>query len=354
MKSIKLKALVVCSVLLMGSLYAGIELKWGLSSRQGLRSTMEDRHVHILEFGGKKDDAFFGVYDGHGGTTAARYTEKNLHKNFLNATGNTKNRFKSAFRKTDDDFEDYYFDSNFDDDYFSLEERSGTTVLVAYFKKNKLHLSWSGDSRAVLEMDGMVAYATEDHKPFSEKDRIEKAGYSVIAKKSKPTDEPFWTIPLMKKEEWEKAVANKPKHKGNGYEYYLSADVNSVLIMKGYMNVSRGIGDRQLKTNFPEMIIVDPDIKIDIELTKKHGFLILACDGVWDVLSNKEAIEIVAKALAENKTSVKTDPRGLEKGEEDGNDVGVQYAARRLRDKAFEKGSRDNISVIVVKFEWKQ
>ena len=71
-------------------------------------------------------------------------------------------------------------------------------------------------------------------------------------------------------------------------------------------------------------------------------------------MSNKEAIEIVAKALAENKTSVKTDPRGLEKGEEDGNDVGVQYAARRLRDKAFEKGSRDNISVIVVKFVWKK
>jgi len=67
MKNIKFKALIICSALLMSSLYAELELKWGLSARQGKRYKMEDRHVHILNFGGKKDDSFFGVYDGHGG-----------------------------------------------------------------------------------------------------------------------------------------------------------------------------------------------------------------------------------------------------------------------------------------------
>ena len=101
------------------------------------------------------------------------------------------------------------------------------------------------------------------------------------------------------------------------------------------------------------MTIVDPDIKADIELTKKHGFLILACDGVWDVLSNEDAVKIVDTALAKNKTSIVHDPKNVsEKGEEDGNDVGVRYAARSLRDAAYKKGSKDNISVIVVKFAW--
>ena len=345
MKNITLlKVLVACSVLLMGSLYADIELKWGLSSRQGLRSTMEDRHVHILEFGGKKDDAFFGVYDGHGGTTAARYTEKNLHKNFLNATGNTKNRFKSAFRKTDDDFEDYYFDS---------EDRSGTTVLVAYFNGDKLNIAWSGDSRAVLEMDGKISYATDDHNPLSEKERIEKAGYPVVIWQKGPDCKLFSGIALMKKQVWENKVKNAgiSKHKGNGYEYYFSNDI-APLIKGSRINTARSIGDIYIKERWKDAVIAKPDIEVNIDLTKKYGFLILACDGVWDVLSNKEAIKVVAKSLAENKTSVKADPRGLEEGEEGGNDVGVQYAARRLRDKALEKGSTDNTSVIVVKFVW--
>jgi len=170
MKNITLKALVVCSVLLMGPLHAGIELKWGLSSRQGKRGTMEDRHVHILEFGREKDEAFFGVYDGHGGTEAAIYVKDKLHENFLRRTRgyDIEMRFKSSFRKTDADF-------------LELKKKSGTAVVVAYFRQNKLNLAWSGDSRAVLEMAGAVGYETKDHKPFSDKDRIEKAGYAVIA-----------------------------------------------------------------------------------------------------------------------------------------------------------------------------
>ncbi len=254
-------------------------------------------------------------------------------------------RFKNAFHKTDDDF-------------LKLEKKSGSTIVVVYFRENKLYLAWSGDSRAVLEMSGAVGYATKDHKPFSDKDRIEKAGYPVIAWQDSPADKPFWTIPLMKNDQWKKSVVNISKQKGNGYEYYFYNDIKHILHVdlggRGQLNVPRAIGDKILKRDFPGMTIVDPDIKTDIELTKKHGFLILACDGVWDVLSNEEAIQIVGWALKKNNKSIKPDPRDLEEREEDGNDVGVQYAARKLRDKAFKKGSTDNISVIIVKFMWTQ
>jgi len=58
MKNIKFKALIICSALLMNSLYAELKIKWGLSARQGDRRSMEDKHAHILNFGGKKDDFF--------------------------------------------------------------------------------------------------------------------------------------------------------------------------------------------------------------------------------------------------------------------------------------------------------
>src|SRR5690554_988801 len=47
------------------------------------RQTMEDEHVAITPFGGSDCQAFFGVYDGHGGRQIASYVASNLHKNIL-------------------------------------------------------------------------------------------------------------------------------------------------------------------------------------------------------------------------------------------------------------------------------
>ena len=58
-------------------------------------------------------------------------------------------------------------------------------------------------------------------------------------------------------------------------------------------------------------------------------FVILACDGVWDVLSNQQACDCVSKALEQ--------PHG-----------NADSAARALVSEAFRAGSDDNISVIIV------
>lgn len=41
---------------------------FAVSAMQGWRITMEDAHAAELCFTGDPDSAFFGVYDGHGGT----------------------------------------------------------------------------------------------------------------------------------------------------------------------------------------------------------------------------------------------------------------------------------------------
>ena len=60
-----------------------------------------------------------------------------------------------------------------------------------------------------------------------------------------------------------------------------------------------------------------------IQLTDEDTFIIIACDGVWDVLSEQDAVDLIASEL---------DPL---------------TAAKLIRDRAFELESTDNISVIV-------
>lgn len=43
-----------------------------------------------------------------------------------------------------------------------------------------------------------------------------------------------------------------------------------------------------------------PDIVID-EITEDHEFILLACDGIWDVLSNEEVVDFVRGRLAERR-----------------------------------------------------
>eukprot|EP00882_Tetradesmus_deserticola_P005575 GHRQ01005870.1.p2 GENE.GHRQ01005870.1~~GHRQ01005870.1.p2 ORF type:complete len:124 (+),score=44.00 GHRQ01005870.1:1198-1569(+) len=91
----------------------------------------------------------------------------------------------------------------------------------------------------------------------------------------------------------------------------------------GVLAVSRAFGDRPLK----RYVIPTPDIK-DEQLTSEDDCLILASDGLWDVVSNQDAVAIV-KDIAE-----------------------ADKAARRLVDEAYQRGSNDNISCVVLKFRF--
>ncbi len=215
----------------------------------------------------------------------------------------------------------------------------------------KLHLGWLGDSRAVLEKNGKLSYETPDHKPFTDKARIEKnTQCPVIAWKEKKGDDPFWTLVTANKNEWNEEVKSISVQKDSSYNYYLANDILPVLDCFGWLNVPRSIGDKKNKRDYPGLISVEADTKT-IQLSDKNSFLALVCDGVCDVLSSKDIVDIVTKAFKENITSINSDPRKPEElCEEDGNDIRCLHAARRLRDEAFEKGSTDNISAMIIKF----
>ncbi|KAI1721516.1 protein phosphatase 2C domain-containing protein [Ditylenchus destructor] len=130
---------------------------------------------------------------------------------------------------------------------------SGATACVALLFENKVIVANVGDSRAVLCRDGHATELSVDHKPedISEKERIEKAGGCV------------------------------------------SEDGR----VNGGLNLSRALGDHFYKRNADipmedQMITAVPDI-LEIELTDKDTWLIVACDGIWNSMSSQEVVDFV-------------------------------------------------------------
>ena len=125
--------------------------------------------------------------------------------------------------------------------------------------------------------------------------------------------------------------------------------------------MSRSFGDTQFKQpNSAAGKLIDggavsgePEI-FNIKISRDIKFLILACDGVWDVISNEKAAQIVARELNKKDTAINIlsdHDLMLEESEISGNSQNALNAAIELRDAAYLKESTDNISVIVINLE---
>lgn len=90
----------------------------------------------------------------------------------------------------------------------------------------------------------------------------------------------------------------------------------------GILAVSRAFGDKQLNP----YVTCQPEIQTFDVNSPQNKFLIIACDGVWDVITDEEACSLIQSI------------------------ANPEEAAKVLRDTALTKGSQDNISVIVLRF----
>jgi serine/threonine protein phosphatase PrpC len=76
--------------------------------------------------------------------------------------------------------------------------------------------------------------------------------------------------------------------------------------VNGSLNLSRALGDLEYKqvSHLPpeeQMVTANPEVR-KLRLTPDDEFLILACDGIWDVLTNEEAVAFVRSRLLAGKT----------------------------------------------------
>lgn len=305
---------------------------WGFTSICGRRPEMEDDFVAIPQFlrvpsqilkaesvtNGMNRDLtahFYGVYDGHGGCQVANYCRERMHLALAEEIekakscireGNIrhdwqelwKKAFSNCFIKVDAEIGGVCNGVNDSDNKPIAPETVGSTAVVAVVSPTHIIVANSGDSRAVLYRGKHPMPLSVDHKPDREDEhaRIEAAGGKVI--------------------QW------------NG---------SRVL---GVLAMSRSIGDRYLKP----WIIPNPEVMF-VPRVKEDECLILASDGLWDVISNEEACEVARKRILlwHKKHG---DKLPAERGE--GIDLAAQSAADYLSKLALSKGSKDNITVIVL------
>ncbi|XP_038898799.1 probable protein phosphatase 2C 49 [Benincasa hispida] len=272
-------------------------LRSGSFADIGPRRYMEDEHIRIDDlsshlgslFKFPKPSAFYGVFDGHGGPEAAAYIRKNVLRLFFEDVSfpqipdidevlpeEIETCLRKAFLLADRALAE---DS-------SVSSSSGTTALTALVLGRHLMVANAGDCRAVLSRNGEAVDMSQDHRPVysPEKQRVEELGGFV----------------------------------DGGY-------------LNGVLSVSRALGDWDMKLpdGSPSPLIAEPECR-QVALTEEDEFLIIACDGIWDVMSSQQAVNVVRQGLQRHDNP--------------------ERCARDLVLQALRLDSFDNLTVVVVCF----
>lgn len=261
----------------------------------GTRPSMDDEHIRIDDLSAhmgsffKWPSAFYAVFDGHGGAEAAVYMKRNAMRLF----------FEDAELPQTSDIDAVFLEALVHShrkafsvadialaDESSVSSSCGTTALTALVLGKHLLVANAGDCRAVLCRKGIAVDMSQDHRPsyLPERKRVEELG---------------------------------------GYieDEYLN----------GYLSVTRALGDWDFKLPLgaASPLVADPDVRQAV-LTEDDEFLIIGCDGIWDVLSSQNAVSFVRRGLRRH-----NDP---------------DLCARELVMEAARLHSTDNLTAVIICF----
>lgn len=213
---------------------------------------MEDAHCALIGLPDLADWSFFAVFDGHAGAHVSAHCAKQLLTAIMESTSlaelspdKVKEGIRTGFLRLDSQMREM-------PEVVSGEDKSGSTAVCAFVSSKHIFFANCGDSRAVLSRGGNVPFYTEDHKPMNplEKERIQNAGGSVMIQR-----------------------------------------------VNGSLAVSRALGDFEYKNvqgKGPCEQLVSPEPEIFAEdRTDEDEFVVLACDGIWDVMTNEELCDFV-------------------------------------------------------------
>lgn len=232
---------------------------------------------------------YAAVFDGHGGSAVSIKLSKQLHlilKKELEAMnaaegGLTYNDLASGMKKSF---------CMMDDQLGDEAKTAGSTGVVSLISRNHIVVGNCGDSRAVLCRQQQAVKLSRDHKPslHDEQERVVRAGGKVC-------------------------------------------NYNGIRVM-GLLAMTRAFGDHCLR-NFG--IIAEPEVTV-IERHDNDEFVILASDGLWDVVSDMEACALASRCF------MRAQERDVSR------DTAARVAASVLMRVALDKGSSDNITVVVL------
>eukprot|EP00128_Syssomonas_multiformis_P017914 Colp12_sorted_trinity150504_noHs@29451 len=239
------------------------------------RRTMEDVHTCKLNFCGREDTAFFAVFDGHGGKKAVEFCGNFVPERLEellkgDASLSPPDAMTQAMEATN----------------AALREKEivyeGCTVAACLIREEKsaegvdqlvLYAANAGDTRSLLCHDGVVTRLSYDHKGSdpAEAQRITEGGGFIMANR-----------------------------------------------VNGMLAVTRSLGDLALK-----QLVVSTPYTASAPVAPGDR-LMIACDGIWDVISDEEAFDLI-KDIADPKAA---------------SEIVIRHC--------LENGTMDNVSCMVV------
>jgi len=240
----------------------------------GVKDDLNSAHKKVQEDGSliepsfNKNKALFVVFDGHAGRGTVEHAEKALTPALEKAADENKGDWEKAFTAAF---------AQLDEETKSLKDTSGATVVAAVVDKNTVHVANAGDARAVLYSDGVITRVSFDHKASDpgEVKRCEELGASFL---------------------WGR--------------------------LQGQTMITRALGDHDMK-----QYCVSTPYYSKTDFKKGKSFLILACDGIWDVMEDDAAVDAVKDLALTGK---------------------AEEAAAKLISESLRLESKDNLTAMVV------
>jgi serine/threonine protein phosphatase PrpC len=241
------------------------------------RNTMEDFGKIIDKFMNDNSKGLFCLYDGHGGTELAKYVRDRIPELLTRQLSerhlNVDKAITAAYHKVDEELK-----------LMSESQNNGTTACIVYCcrendpimgSKRVIYCSNVGDTRAILVTNTEAIRLSYDHKCIDESEvaRIRKIGGIVFGGR-----------------------------------------------VFGQLAISRALGDHAMKKYG---VVPTPHITRHV-INEKDKFVVMASDGVWDVIEENEIFEF-------------------------SKDLNTDELCDKIVKKAISNGSRDNISCIVIK-----
>jgi len=237
--------------------------KSGHSDTIGPRPTMEDASAAIGDFAGCGTQ-YYAIFDGHGGNNVAHFAAYNLHRTF------------ASLYQPGLDVEKILVESiqQIHEEACKKWPTVGCTAAIVIIINGVIYCANLGDTRIIFANDKSVQRLSYDHKATDqiECEQVIKRGGSIYMDR-----------------------------------------------VGGLLALTRSIGDGHLGN----AISCEPylaHVKV-----KPGSTLIIACDGVWDVMTDEEASKI---ALANNNPAT---------------------AARLIMEESIHRQTTDNVSVICIK-----
>jgi len=247
---------------------------------------MEDMHFILVPLEEEDENkALFGVFDGHAGTEAAQEGISLFPKEFCKQLKASPNEIADVFRRT----------ISAVDQAMLAYEYVGTTATIVYIWKEGedrfLMAANLGDSSAFLCRDNVAVELTTDHKLTNplEKQRLKDAGIETLDNQTR---------------------------------------INGLA-------VSRALGDHFVKEQNIGLI-ADPFVSECYKIQPTDSHLIIASDGLWDIINGQQALDII-QAIPDSSDNNK------------GKQTHSGIAATTLLETALQSPKcNDNVTVIVI------